>query len=205
MAKQKAKKTKPKSSTQAGLHFEDISYSPEDKIEAELEGSAFSILVLFDGTKHEAIARALVGHFLKQGKNGVYVSVNKSPQVLEERWKQDIWHYDSSKVYFVDCVSKYAGGKNSVSAQPQNLSELDIAISDSMKKSNAQFLVLDGLATLAIYNDEKSLKKFVKSLAEKIARHKIQGIVMSTRSGTTKDLITDVSPFFDEVIDSERL
>ncbi|MFH0714783.1 MAG: ATPase domain-containing protein [Candidatus Diapherotrites archaeon] len=205
MASKKSKKKKTVSAA-SSIRIEDISYTPENRIEEEIgKGGAFSILVLFDGTKHEIVTKALVEHFIKDGKKGVYVSINKSPVVLEEHWKQTVWHYDSSSIFFVDCVSKNGGVKNSVKVAPQNLSDLDIAISESVHKKNAQFLIIDGLATLAIYNEEKSLKKFVKSLAEKISRHKIQGIVMATRSGTTQDLISDVSPFFDEVVDSEKL
>ncbi|MBU0636364.1 hypothetical protein KKE06_05035 [Candidatus Micrarchaeota archaeon] len=185
---------------------------PEKRVEVKLESALSEIkkpnvvLVVIESDHYSAIQTGLLDFLKKRSDNGVFVSVNKalvnlfdSPQkVLEDQ-----------KTVFVDLVSETAGteklsGENvHYLESPKNLLELTMQIEQALEKNpkNQQFLILDSLSTLLLYNKPEPLEKFVHQLVGKIRGLQALGIFLMVRLKENQDTIRVISQFCDHTIE----
>ena len=203
---------KKESANNSGIRIEDITYSFKQLLERKLSElpENFSILLLVSGEEYSEVILALVEALgTDRQLKGVYLTANKQSEMLLQLFRKRIPKFDSKKMFFLDCVSKNLATQNienAVECSPQNLIDLNIALNQALDViEEGGFMILDSIATLAIYNDERTLKKFVKTVVEKCYSRKVKGIFICNNSKSMKELIEDIGPFFNQTIDSERL
>ena len=196
---------------EAGIKIEEINYSFAEHLEKKISElpENYTIMLLVDANEYNDIILGLVKKFVSTDKaKGVYLTANKQSSLLEHLFLKEFKNFDSKKTYFLDCVSKELAKEldNAMVCNPQNLIDLNISINQAFEVIPAGgFFVMDSISTLAIYNDERVLKKFVKSVVEKCYARKINGIFLCNNTKNMKELIDDISPFFDETMDAQRL
>jgi KaiC/GvpD/RAD55 family RecA-like ATPase len=181
------------------------------KIEKELQtftnGNIALVLVEF---KDYATASLNLITYLTEKKNehGIYVTVNRPFNSLVNILKKN--GADTSKLFFIDCITKKAGGSSERKenclfiSSPSGLTDLGIAINEainSLKKSKI-FLFVDSVSTLLIYNKAENIAKFSHFLSGKLRTKGLDGILFSIESETDKKLISTISQFCDKVIRS---
>lgn len=196
---------------EAGIKIEEINYSFLEHLEKKISElpENYAIMLLVDANEYNDIILGLVKKFVSTDKTkGVFLTANKQSSQLEQLFFKESKNFDQKKIYFLDCASKELAKEmdNAMVCNPQNLIDLNISINQAFDVIPAGgFFIMDSISTLAIYNDERVLKKFVKSVVEKCYAKKINGIFLCNNTKNMKELIDDISPFFDEAIDAEKL
>lgn len=209
LAKRKAKTKKEKKKDL--VEIEEISYTPKYSLEEKLKElpESFALLVLVKGQAYLETVDAFVELFIKDKKlSGVYVSANKQASLLLKEFSRKLKGIDDEKLYFIDSASKTIPVELQdfvEQANSKNLVDLNISIGQALKEKKASFLILDSLSTLSIYNSEDVMKKFVKAVTEKCYSLNIKGIFIASKSPSSQELVDDISPFFDKVLDSEKI
>jgi len=146
----------------------------------------------------------LTKRLLHDFKKGIYVTVNKESSELVDEMKEE--GIDTSKIKFIDAVSEMVDDEAdepeniSFVSSPNELVELEIAISDAIEELNGGFLIFDSLTTLGVYNDEKRVEKFVHSLSQKTKSSKINDVFLIMKH-SKEEFIETVAQFFDNIIE----
>jgi archaellum biogenesis ATPase FlaH len=132
-----------------------------------------------------------------KGKIGIYVSLNKTQKSTEEMLNKAV--IDTTKMFFIDCVSKEKVRDDVLHIGPENLEMLSAAIQAFIKDiSGEKFIIIDALSTLLIYNNENKVAKFVRELTEYASENKVYVIAFSPKT-QGEELLNKIFNFFDEV------
>lgn len=194
-----------------GLEIEEISYSFSENLKRKLESlpKNFTVLVIVGSDNYNETVLGIVENLAAWQKlKGVYITANKQSGQLVDLFSKNIKGFEESTLYFLDCASKNGKGtvKNIAYCNPQNLIEINIQVSQALDTLPAEsFIILDSISTLAIYNDEKVLKKFIKSVTEKCYSRKVKGIFLYGITKSNKEFIEDIASFFDDTIDAGKV
>ena len=128
----------------------------------------------------------------------VYVTVNKPHGTILQNLKKE--HVDTGGISFIDATGKK--GENEPNCvrvdSPTDLIQLEIKIFEVIKEKKPNVVVFDSITTLAIYNDELSVLKFVHRLATKI--RDTESKLLLPCLGDNSTLVKDSSMFADAVI-----
>jgi len=183
---------------------------PEHEIDLEIQkelldlGKKFILLVVEKSPQSGQLTLQLIKHFFEESKNGVCVSINKPVEDLLKGLETKC--IEQKELVFVDCVSKMAGmkeisEKNFIYVDsPKQLLELSEAIDAAMAllAGKSFFVLIDSLSTLFVYNEERSVEKFVHTTATKMRTLNVKGIFLVTQE--KKHVIQTLSQFADKTI-----
>lgn len=134
---------------------------------------------------------------LFRGSPGVYVSLNKTQKGVEEILQRN--KINTSKLFFIDCVSGENVNECALSVSPGNLDNLSYAINNFIKEiPGKKFLIIDALSTLLIYNPENKVAAFVKEITDYSSRENVEVVAISP-STKGEELLNKIFNFFDKV------
>ena len=175
------------------------------KIEDELKKlqEDFIVLTIVPSESYEDINSKILEFLIKKG-NGTYITVNKPYTALIKNLKaKDL---KLGNLYFIDCITKELRGSCigencSFIESPQDLTGIAVALDSLFKREDHEFIYIDSLDTLSVYNDINKLIKFFHFLTGKIRLHNLSGVIIGVHEGTDKDLIAKLTQFCDQVID----
>ncbi|MDY6774076.1 MAG: hypothetical protein SVS85_02650 [Candidatus Nanohaloarchaea archaeon] len=149
----------------------------------------------------------VLNHLITEdGLPGVYVTVNKPydtvKDILEERG------VPTDRLFFVDAITRETGSEPTDAEDavfietPENLTDLSIAVRESVEsmETEHEFLFLDSLSTLLIYNEMDSVSMFAHFLTNKIRDWNVAGVMMSVEEEVDDRLIGRMSEFCDDVV-----
>ena len=164
-----------------------------------------SIILKENLKEYNLININILKKFVDNGIPGLYITLNKSLTALNETLIKE--KVDTSKTIFIDAISRLTGakeveGKNfKYVDSPKNLIELNLAIEEAVKGmvGNKNFIIIDSVSTLLVYNKEKSVEKFVHSLTGKMRDWNAQGIFVVVES-TNMEIINTLTQFCDKMI-----
>lgn len=141
------------------------------------------------------------------GKNIVYVTLNKTKDSLVEIFKKNKVKVDN--IVFIDAISKtiksvpdQSEGVYYVSS-PGAMTELSLVISKFIKH-NFEYLIFDSLTNLLVYEGKAPVAKFVSSLVNQIKGSKTKAIFYALSLREQESLIKESGMFVDKVIDLEK-
>ena len=146
----------------------------------------------------------IINYLIKNLKMpGVYVTLNKP----FEKVKQNLENakIDTRVLIFIDAITKVAGGEITKTKEclfigsPEDLSDLSLSMDQAVTSlpGKERFLFFDSLNTLLIYNDVKTVARFIHFLSGKMRVWKIKGIIISLRKKGNEDLINELLQFCD--------
>jgi hypothetical protein len=176
----------------------------QDKIKEVLKNlpEDFVILTILPSQHYEEANLHLLRELMRLG-NGSYITVNRPYNNLVRVLDKN--KIDTKKLHFIDCITKKVGGpeiSNCVFVDsPNNLTEIAIALEPLFKEKRKDFIFLDSLDTLTIYNDVDTIIRFAHFLTSKLRTHCLKGVMISVREKSDKKLISELSQFCDEVVD----
>lgn len=174
----------------------------------EIKNVQNAILVVLDENYKKTISNIIKG---MTPKNSLcFVSVNKTKNALEKEFKEK--KISTEKIFFVDCISKsISKGKIKWSSEkeyfvdnPNSLTQMSLAIFKIMEKNKIDFLILDSINTLLIYNDEKSVLKFIHHTTGKLKENNTKGVFIYLKEGMKQETLKKFSQFTDKVIESKE-
>ncbi|MEK6984257.1 MAG: ATPase domain-containing protein [Nanoarchaeota archaeon] len=153
-------------------------------------------------------ALALKYYTSEEKKNGIYVSLNKGYDDVIRNLKEQ--GTDVSKLYFIDGITRTSDKDKKADnctfiTSPQALTELSLAITTATNTKKFDFLFLDTINTLLIYNDLKTTERFTHYLIAKIRAANVSAILLSLEEESANKLIPIITPFCDDCIDIRDL
>lgn len=164
-------------------------------------------LAVVDSKKYQDTNINIIQSLVKEGIPGVYVTLNKPYENVKELFAKE--RIDTRNIIFIDAVTKTAGGKVEKRNDclyiggPKNLSDLSIAMDQAIMAipGKDKFLFFDSLSTLLLYNDVRIVAKFVHFISSKMRVWKVKGIIISLRRTRDRELIEELQPFCDVILD----
>ncbi|MBU0763102.1 MAG: hypothetical protein KKD39_08770 [Candidatus Altiarchaeota archaeon] len=172
-----------------------------ERICTNMRGLDSALLVLKTASIHEFIP-IFLHNLLKNGGYGIYVSLNKPYNTMHRVFKN--CKCDLERIYFIDCVTKLAhkmysskDEKVMFTAGPHDITEggsIPLAIEQYLNSiPTEKFVIIDALRKLTIYNDEKTVTKFIKKLIQKTENHNLKVIVLTHEADDTIIRLLDQS------------
>jgi KaiC/GvpD/RAD55 family RecA-like ATPase len=155
----------------------------------------------YEGVKMSAL-RVLV-NIRKQA--GIYVTLTKPYMNLRENFENN--GVNISRLYFIDCISLKEGKRQETDnctyiSGPTSLTELSLAITAAANTGKLDFLFLDSVSSLLMYNDRASSAKFFHYLISKMLSYEIGGVILAFRQDKeTIKLLPVLMQFCDECIE----
>lgn len=141
--------------------------------------------------------------------HGVYITISRPFVSLERILKNN--GIDTSKLYFIDCVSKAVGVDAESTPQckylesPSSLSALSTSITEVIHSmpEGKKFLFMDTLSLLLVYNSAGSIARFSHFLVNKIRLMGVSAVFMSVEEEMEAKLVGEISQFCDKTIRSK--
>ena len=145
----------------------------------------------------------------ERGAAGVYMTTMKGYQEIQKIFSAN--GVDTSKLYFVDVISKMYGLEPEATPQcefvssPINIQSISNAIKNYLDKikDGERFVIFDSLTTILLYNSLPRIVQFTTAMAEHLRAQHVNAILvmMTTAKGSTNErLIGEIKPIIDEVI-----
>lgn|SRR3989338_7500 len=137
----------------------------------------------------------------------IYITANKPHKVILNNLA--INKIPSDNLYFIDCISKRIASIEEpvkccvLADSPTALTEIIIILNQIVRKIQADrtIIVLDSVNTLLLYNEKKPVLQFLHFLINKVRMENLGGIFLSLKKDTEKDVLVQITPFFDKIVD----
>ncbi|MFH1228837.1 MAG: ATPase domain-containing protein [Candidatus Aenigmatarchaeota archaeon] len=177
---------------------------PYDIKELDLKDS-FSLLTITPISKLQEKIIGILKGLATGNQMGIYVSLSKPYDSLKETFKEN--GIDVEKLFFIDCISKSLDKivkKENVFyvSNAGDLDDLGISITDILENNKVEFLVIDSLETLLIYNRINTVAIFTQSVVRKSSKFKLKTVIIT--SNNDKSLVDEVAMFFDKVVGADE-
>ncbi len=175
-----------------------------EKIIKELKRNQ-SIVLVTKSSNHNKILLQFCKKVAKQFKNIIFVTITKPFNKI--RAELEIAGVDTSNYVFIDCISsrynvEVKDSKNCVYVgSPEMLTDVSAAISRALQNQNA-LLLLDDVSSLAIYNENTNVLKFLQGTIIRLQKQNAKGIFLMLDDNKKEDMIKDLSLFTDKIIRS---
>ena len=168
-----------------------------------IEGKGISLIVA-DPKKHWEVTTSALGYLLQDhSKKGIYVGVTSSCDDLREHLRGQ--RVPDADLFVIDTIGKSAGAnhmrqENCIMLDaPSNLTDIAIAIDKHVH--GRDFLFLDSLPTMFLYNPPQSVAKFIHFLTVKLKSLNIGAIIISLSKYSEEEIQNLVLQFMDNVIE----
>lgn len=165
-------------------------------------------LVLSPSKRYRENILFLVREIQKKQFRIIYISINQPAAYLCEMFGRE--GIDVSRVYFIDSITRYAGGSVANPAdncryvgKPGDLTAMGMAVTDILKKFGEEKTVIlfDSVNAMLIYSSSVDLTKFIHFVVSKIRILNISGIFLAVEKGLDPFLVSQLTMFSDEVLE----
>lgn len=140
------------------------------------------------------VSMDLVEQITDDGDLVIYVSftkqVSKLKGILEDR---DV---NTKQILFFDCLTKSLGtapdrAENTVFFEPSGLTNIQMKLGDaieSIPKGKKGYIIIDSVDSATTYNNEKTLRKFIKSITAKMRSWDAQSVLIGLEESMEEGL-----------------
>jgi len=189
-----------------GSEEKGLKDSIKNKIEREFgeKPKDFMVAVVTSAENYFPTDIAILNYLVNTREmKGVYVAMNKPYPTLVKILQNS--NIDTDKLFFIDAISGNLGQDEEISncvflSNPAAISELGMTVLNLCDEKKADFLLLDSLSTLVIYNDRLDSVKFTHYLITQLRKYGLAGVIMSLDKYKDPEAIKDISMFVDNVI-----
>lgn len=174
---------------------------PTEKIKTL--GDQFTVLVICPVQKLQDTISDIVRFLTEKNMPGIYVSFSKPYKSLKKILMEN--NLNTDRIFFIDCISHSMSepkreDKVLYINNRGDLNSLGIGISQFIETiPGKEFLLIDALETLLIYNKPDTIAMFVQSLIKKSSKFEMKTVILTPRGD--KELIDKIGMFFDKIIE----
>ena len=151
-------------------------------------------------TGKTAFCVAVTHRGLQDGRNCIFISTNKYPDELKKFAKNIGYNIDNAR--FIDMYS-WLTSTNDDSISSLDLTSVLEFIEDELQKERAEVVVFDSLTSPLLYNDERTVQRFLDVFNAMIKKQNAVSLVVlesgvcSTKCDEVFDYLTDNKIVFD--------
>ncbi len=145
----------------------------DEILEGGVPANSTVILMGDKGTGKDAILNKFVYQGLENGQPGLYVTLDKSPEDVQDDVKYYGWDFQDyeNKIVYVDGYSWQAGGSDHRHALEglSDLNQMNMTFTDAMNdlKGENRRIAINSASTLLLYTDPTSTVKFLQVVSAK--------------------------------------
>lgn len=107
---------------------------------------------------------------------------------------------DVNKIFVIDATGNTPGINHDSISHPSSLTELSIKLVKLTDSGKYEYLFLDSLSILLMYNELKTGEKFVRYLANRIKLLNMKTVILSLDDTESKEIIKIASSVSDKII-----
>lgn len=176
-------------------------------VEKEYSGEGYNLIITSPTTYSISCIR--VAKELSQKGRTLYVSVNRPFIFLKEHFNEKL-----KDIVFIDCISRIISDIGELKTltqefsspcffvkSPENLTDISVVIFEAIQQEKIDYVFFDSLSTLLLYNEIKSVAKFVHFLVGKLRLKKTHSTFVVVKNPEEKGFISQVVQFFDNVFE----
>ena len=163
----------------------------------------YQILLVEHAKDRLMVNLELIHFFENKGFEIFYITANNpAAEVLENLKKRNI---NTDKLKIVDMITMSSEGtkvqENKVKYlhTPKDLIDLNEIIEEEIKGSGKKLIIIDSVTSLSVYNEIKTVEKFIHTVIARLRKTKVKGIMIAAKD-TDKDLMAAMSQFCDDVL-----
>lgn len=145
-----------------------------------------------------------------KGYHVIIVTTNQPSEVLKKNYEKS--GIDLSRLFFIDAITGYAIGTNPPAergiryiSNPSNLTDLGIAITGAMTEFEDKHpcILFDSVSTMLIYLPSVNISKFIHYISNRLRLTETPGIFLAVGKGLDPMMISNLSTFMDDIIQSD--
>ena len=165
----------------------------------------YILLITVDVKNYQKAAIDIVKSLVnEQNIPGVYVTLNKPYEIMQRTFANN--NIDTRLVILIDATARTESKKVEnclYIGSPEKLSDMSVAMDQAIKAlpTTEKFLIFDSLNTLAIFNKQTTIARFIHFLTGKMREWKIKGIIITLEKETEPALLDELTQFSDVRID----
>lgn len=174
------------------------------KIAKELSENQ-TVLFLMPSTDYNNIIMKMAK--ILSEKSVCYVTLNKTYDSLKELFEKK--NVNTDNIIFIDAISKtmkkISGSTENCYyvSSPGALTEISLTIGKFLKH-NFDYIIIDSVTNLSIYQKRKPIAKFIIDLVNKIKKTETKAAFYALNIKDQEALVKQVSTFVDNIIDLEK-
>lgn len=134
-----------------------------------------------------------------------YVTLNKTYESMRDELKKN--HAKMRNISFIDGITKTIGlAPEDVKpsdcrfiSSPGALTEISIAVGKALE-SHVDYIILDSLSNVSIYQDKDTVSRFVSSIANKARTSKVRAIFYLIDSEQSQVIVKECGMMVDKVV-----
>lgn len=176
-----------------------------DKVLPDGMPSTSATLILSDpGAGEENLLAHFVSQQIQSSKAVVYVTLDNFPANIRQIVQtQSGARFDWTSLIFVDCYSKTVGveSEEAYTVDPENLSAISIAISDTMSKNTVSLMVIDSFNTLIRKRGFRSAIELLRVLVARSRQARCLCFVTMNRKAFHPAFVASAQDIVDGVIE----
>ncbi len=179
------------------LNKESFAEQRAKEIIAKHKG-VISLIILSKPENYLTVKNFFVRHLLEKYKV-ILVSLNSTYKSLVE--EAELNEKDSQKPKYIDMFSQNKRIENNHVCLGSNtaLSECNDYIDKFIEKEENNCVLFDSLTALLLYNEEKSVKKFLHYLSQKLLEKKVSLVILGVQETETENVCKTISQFIKNV------
>jgi archaellum biogenesis ATPase FlaH len=161
---------------------------PMDAIKKMVEEpSEVMVLAVTSPINYFALYVNTLKNLLQTDLSGLCITFNRSSKALEDVMRKQ--HVDTSRLYFVDCISKASGVedktiKSEYADSPSALSSISMAITEKLgQMGDKKFILFDSITTLLIYNELANVLQFMDYIVNRMRDEDVKTIIFAVEEG----------------------
>lgn len=184
----------------------------EDDITAlckEINDDEGTIVLLETGLDafSKSVSFIMKGLIKDNDMEGIVIAINRPYKKITSELKED--NIDFSKISVIDMISTGEEDTDTVKylKSAEALSDCSMIVtefSDKMK-SNKKFIFVDSISTLLIYNNERSVAKFIHHLTTKMRMSGMGGIFCLIKGQVDLKIRAEIGQLFDKVVSLDTI
>jgi KaiC/GvpD/RAD55 family RecA-like ATPase len=176
-----------------------------DKVLPEGMPTTSSTLILSDpGAGEENLLAYFVSQQIQSAKPVMYVTLDNFPANVRQvvQFQSDV-SLDTASIIFVDCYSKTVGLESDAShvVDPENLSEISIAVSDIMNKKAISLIVIDSFNTLIRKRGIRSAIELLRVLVARARQARCLCLLTMNRKAFHPAIVASAEDMVDGVLE----
>ena len=158
-------------------------------------------LFISQAENYHSVSLGLFSQLAKKPRQkGIYISLNKGYSQIKEHLKKN--HIKTSNLFFiVSSKNKECGGEDCRCIPgAESLTSLSLAITAAIDTGGFDYVILDSINTLLVYNDQKTVQKFVHYLVGKLKSFGVAGILIGVEDDSFHSLKPMLTQFCDNCV-----
>lgn len=161
------------------------------------------VLLSVNPVFYQARVMDALRYFSERFGKGLYVTLNKPSAVLQEAFQRG--GLSNESLVYIDSITNTSEHRTETCqflGRMRELTDLGIALAKMVSEKEVNFVFVDSVSTLLIYNDSNSVARFCHSITEKLRSLNLPAVLVLVEMVETKGIAAQLAQFCDTYVEA---